>query len=493
MKLGKIYRVIKFQQSKWLAPYIQTNSTLRAQAKNDFEKEFFKLMNNAVYGKTCENLKKRTDIKLVTDRKKAKKLVEKPHCLGFKIFKEELVGISMRKIRVLIDKPFYVGFAVLELSKLLMYQFHYDFIQPMYGLRAELLFTDTDSLMYEIECADAYKDMWQNRDRFDLAGYPNTSEFHDPTNNKVIGKFKDEANGEPIVEFVGLKPKMYSYILLHELPNKGVNPVEKHRSKGICRAAARRLRHKDFLEQLQRPAENYLVNRRIASKLHKLYTYEIKKRGLCAYDDKRFLLEDGVTSLAFGHTRITAQHVDVLPADGQNFIVNSSELGEEERANAEDLAIPDESVAAHPPSRPTTPMAVDITSATPRSRAESPMSARSISPAFRRPQTYTSISTPLRPAATPARAPTPQRAPLYAPAVSRRSASLSTEDALLIIAEAHKQAPNIAFLIPHLSIDSSHILPLISHAKDCFIERATQPRMIQKLKDTYTLILEYHQ
>ena len=346
--------------------------------------------------------------------------------------------------------------------------------------------------MYEIECADVYKDMWQNRDRFDLAGYPNNSEFHDPTNNKVIGKFKDEANGEPIVEFVGLKPKMYSFILLHELPNKGVNPVEKHRSKGICRAAARRLRHKDFLEQLQRPAENYLVNRRIASKLHKLYTYEIKKRGLCAYDDKRFLLEDGVHSLAFGHRQITARHEDELPADGENFIVNSNELGEDETENAEDLAVPEEA-SALPIARAASPMAIDISAATPRSRAESPMSARSISPAFRRPQTYTRISTPMRPAATPARAPTPQRAPLYTPAESRGPASLSTEDAQLIINEAHKERPNIAFLIPHVSIDSSHILPLISHAKDCFIKRATQPRMIQKLKDSYTLILEFHQ
>ena len=337
--------------------------------------------------------------------------------------------------------------------------------------------------------------MWKNRGRFDLAVYPNTSAFHDPTKYKVIGIFKDEAIGEPIVEFVGLKPKMYSYILLHELQNQGVKPVEKHRTKGITRTAARNLRHKDFLEQLQRPSENYLVNRRIGSKLHKLYTYEIKKRGLCAYDDKRFLLEDCVTSLAFGHKRITAQHIDDMPADGQNFIVNSDELGDEETENSEELAIHEDSAAAVLPiARPASPMSVDIT-ADPHSRlrAESPMSARSISPAFRRPQLYTRISTPMRPAATPARASTPQRAPLYTPAVSRRPASLSSADALLIIAEARKQMPNIAFLIPHVSIDSSHIMPLISHAKDGFIERASEPRMIQKLKDTYALILEFNQ
>ena len=122
MKLVKIHRVLRFEQSRWLAAYIQKNSDLRALAMNDFEKEFFKLMNNSIYGKTCENQKKRTDIKLVTDEKKCKKLVEKPHCLNFRIFDEKLAAIEMRKLKTMINKPFYVGFSVLELSKLHMYR-----------------------------------------------------------------------------------------------------------------------------------------------------------------------------------------------------------------------------------------------------------------------------------------------------------------------------------------------------------------------------------
>ena len=185
MVLKKVHRVIGFRQGQWLAPYIQKNQDLRAAAHNEFEKDFFKLMNNAVYGKTCENLKKRTDIKLLTDEHKAKKLVEKPHCLGFKIFGENLMGVNMKKIKVLIDKPFYVGFAVLELSKLLMYEFHYDYIHPKYGPKAQLLFTDTDSLMYEIETDDAYQEMFNDRERFDFASYPRDNKFYDPSNNKV--------------------------------------------------------------------------------------------------------------------------------------------------------------------------------------------------------------------------------------------------------------------------------------------------------------------
>ena len=185
MKLGKVHRVIGFRQSRWLAPYIKKNQDLRAASKNEFEKEFFKLMNNSVYGKTCENLKKRSDIRLLIDEAKTKKLVEKPHCLAYRIFAENLMGVNMMKIKVLIDKPFYVGFAVLELSKLHMYRFHYDYMTPKYGPRAKLLFTDTDSLMYVIETEDAYKDMYENRQLFDLASYPKTSQFYDPSNNKV--------------------------------------------------------------------------------------------------------------------------------------------------------------------------------------------------------------------------------------------------------------------------------------------------------------------
>ena len=185
MVLKKIHRAVSFRQSRWLAPYIKKNQDLRAAAKNDFEKDFFKLMNNAVYGKTCENLKKRTNIKLLIDERKAKHEVDKPHCLAFKIFGERLIGVNMRKVKVEINKPFYVGFCVLELSKLHMFNFHYNFIKKLYGKKAHLLFTDTDSLMYEIEANDVYQDMWDYRERFDLANYPRGSKFYDPTNNKV--------------------------------------------------------------------------------------------------------------------------------------------------------------------------------------------------------------------------------------------------------------------------------------------------------------------
>jgi len=123
--LVEVHRVIRFQQSRWMSQYIELNTQFRAAATNEVDRNFHKLMNNAVYGKTCENLRKRSDIRLVTDREEALKLLEKPHCLNASIFGENLLGIELRKVKLVVNKPSYVGFAVLELSKLLMWQYVY--------------------------------------------------------------------------------------------------------------------------------------------------------------------------------------------------------------------------------------------------------------------------------------------------------------------------------------------------------------------------------
>ena len=224
----------------------------------------------------------------------------------------------------MINKPFYVGFSVLELSKLLMYRFHYDYIKEKYREKAQLLFTDTDSLMYEIEAENIYADFWNDRDRFDFSSYPRTSPYFDATNNKVLGKMKDEAHGQPIREFIGLRPKMYSFIISTD-PNDPSKVKEKHVAKGIQRAVIAQFRHDDYRKQLDAPLENHQTNRRIGARLHELYTYEVDKRGLCAYDDKRYMI-DKIRSLAYGHYRIPAQQLDLDmhpdgPADGGMIII----------------------------------------------------------------------------------------------------------------------------------------------------------------------------
>jgi len=343
MKLVKIHYVLEFNQSTWLAPYIIKNQDLRAIAKSDFEKNQPKLFNNSIYGKTCENQKKRTDIRLANNAQLCKRLIEKPHMIGFRIFSQNLAAIDLRKIYAKIDKPFYVGFSVLELSKLHMYDFHYRYIKRKFGGAAQLLFTDTDSLMYLITGRNPYEQFYQDRqDHFDFASFPRTHKLFDPANNKVIGKFKDEANGEQIIEFVGLRPKMYSFLTTSE------HQPEKHTAKGIQYAIAKKFKHDDYLKQLNNPTENKQINRRIGSKLHKIYSFATLKRGLCSFDDKRLLLEDGISTLAYGHYRATAEQVEVgIPENEQQMVIagnvnessgeNDREEEPEEEAAEEDF------------------------------------------------------------------------------------------------------------------------------------------------------------
>ena len=205
LKVSKVHRVLEFNQSPWLKQYIAFNTEKRKSAKNAFEKEFFKLMNNSVFGKTMENIRKRVDVRLVTDEKKLLKLTSKPTYVSCKIFNENLVAVHKIKETITLNRPAYVGMSILDLSKTLMYDFHYKYIKKNYGEKAMLLFTDTDSLTYEIEANDVYRDFWIDKDKFDNSDYPEGSPYFDKTNKKVIGKFKDEAAGVPICEFVGLR------------------------------------------------------------------------------------------------------------------------------------------------------------------------------------------------------------------------------------------------------------------------------------------------
>ena len=150
LKLEKVQRVIKFNKRAWLKLYIDMNTKNRTKAKNEFEKDFFKLMNNSVFGKTIENVRKHRDIKLVTTDEKRNKLVSEPNYHTTKRFSENLLAIEMKKTKVKMNKPVYLGMSILDISKTLMYKFWYDYIKPKYGDRAKLCYTDTDSFIFHI-------------------------------------------------------------------------------------------------------------------------------------------------------------------------------------------------------------------------------------------------------------------------------------------------------------------------------------------------------
>ena len=300
MKLKKIHRGIKFVESDFMKSYIDMNTNLRTQAKNNFEKDFYKLMNNSVFGKTMENIRNRVDVKLVNTEEKFKKLVAKPNFKSRKIFNENLISVHMKKTSLTMNKPVYLGMCILELSKTIMYDFYYNYIKPKYGDNAKLLFTDTDSFLYEIITEYFSKDISGDvRDRFDTSEYPENHPSGIPTgiNKKVLGKFKDEVAGKIIKEFVGLRAKLYSF--------KMEDGEENKRCKGVKKQVVKEtITHEDYKTCLTTGKEILRKQNILRSYEHEVYTEEVNKIALSATDDKRHILSDGMHTLAWGHYKI---------------------------------------------------------------------------------------------------------------------------------------------------------------------------------------------
>ena len=191
LKLKKNHKVIQFYQEAWLKTYIDMNTELRKKTKNNFEKDFFKLMNNAVFGKTMENVRKHRDIKLATTDRRRNQLVSEPNYHTIKCFSENLVAIEIKKTKVKMNKPIYLGLSILEISKILIYEFWYDYMKPKYGDNLKLCYTDTDRFLMNIKTEDFYEDIAIDVEkRFDTSNY---------TIKKVIGLMKDEL-GERLLQ-----------------------------------------------------------------------------------------------------------------------------------------------------------------------------------------------------------------------------------------------------------------------------------------------------
>ena len=192
------------------------NTKLRTEAKNGFEKDFFKLMNNAVFGKTMENVRKHRDLKLVTTDKKRNQLASEPNYHTTKYFSENLMAIEMKKTKVKMNKPIYLGMSILDISKTLMYEFWYDYIKPKYKDKAKLCYMDTDSFVIHIITKDFYKEIANDVEKqFDTSNYDknNTRTLPIGWNKKVVGHFIDEFGGKIMKEFVGLTAKTYASLM----------------------------------------------------------------------------------------------------------------------------------------------------------------------------------------------------------------------------------------------------------------------------------------
>lgn len=238
-------------------------------------------------------------MRLVNNVERLRKLVAMPSFQRYRIFSEDLAALQMRKLSLLLNRPIYVGYCILDISKVLMYDFHYNYIVPKYGDKATLLFTDTDSLCYSIETEDVYKDIGEDAHLFDFSDYPANHPLHSNVNKKVIGKMKDETSGVAPVQFIGLRSKMYSLQTVPDIAGRG---EAKKTAKGIKQYVVKKsLSHEDYCNVLLGQRAETVSMNLLRSEKHQIYLVSQTKVGLSAFDDKRFLLPDGVTSLAYGH------------------------------------------------------------------------------------------------------------------------------------------------------------------------------------------------
>ena len=299
------------------------NTKLRAKASNEFENGFFKLMNNSVFGKTMENIRNRQNIKLVNNRDKAKKYAAKPNFKHLNIFCEDLIAVHMNITSIMFNKPVYLGLCILDLSKTVMYDFHYNYIKPKYGSKVNLLYTDTDSLMYEIETEDFYGDISGDvKDRFDTSNYKDGHPSAIPTgcNKKVLGMFKDETGGKIIEKFVGLRAKLYSFKIFKD---EKIEDLITKKCKGVKKGTVEKsIKHNDYEQCLftdvkvalnsntaiQQPLfteEKQLRSMNvIRSYKHEVYTEAVNKVALSPDVDKRYILENKIDTYAWGHHKI---------------------------------------------------------------------------------------------------------------------------------------------------------------------------------------------
>jgi hypothetical protein len=256
-------------------------------------------MNNAVFGKTMENVKNRMQVHIATDEENAKKWYSKLNFKDCKHF-DGLHLIEMYKKEVLYDKPLYVGTSVLDLSKLCMMDFHYNTIHKNFENNYNVIYSDTDSLVYRIEHDDIYEWVKENKEHFDLSDSIR-QDLKDNTNKKVLGKFKDEMNTLIMKEFLALNPKVYS--IIHQDQDKTGQIIDKNKKtmKGVSKAVVKKeITHKDYKHVIDtnNPLTKNITS--IRSFNHQLYTYKQPKVALTSFYDKMKMV-DAINCIPFGY------------------------------------------------------------------------------------------------------------------------------------------------------------------------------------------------
>ena len=252
-------------------------------------------MNNAVYGKTIENVRSHRDIKLVTTNTRRKQLVSQPNYHTCKCFSEHLMAIELIKTKVYMNKPIYIGQAVLDISKTLMYTFYYDYLKPKYGDKVKLCYMDTDSFIVLVKTDDFYKDISDDViEWFDISDF-NNDDDRLPTgiNKKDIGKFENELKGQIMIEFFALASKVYAYLDENDKEHKRVKGINKYvRDKA--------LRFNQYMDALLLNKTIITTQQIFKSDHHTITTEETNKIAFSRKDDKSKQIFDGITTYPIG-------------------------------------------------------------------------------------------------------------------------------------------------------------------------------------------------
>ena len=269
----------------------------RKLAKDIFTRNLFKLVMNSIYGKSLQNQRNKKHYDLITNEEKFLKATTRNTFHSFDIIHPEIVGVRSVPKTVLLDRPIYLGFCILEMSKLHMFKFYYEVIQPEYGTEnVKILEIDTDGIIFAFHNIDPFDFMLRNERYFDTSNYPGAHALYSTKNKQKPGLFKNEYPAKCIQEFIGLKSKMYS---LQFTDDRNVK-----KGKGVPHNVINTLNHSDHVESLTNLRVLDKSFCAIRSIKHQLHTVQQNKICLSCFDDKRYILENGIDTLAYGHVDI---------------------------------------------------------------------------------------------------------------------------------------------------------------------------------------------
>lgn len=315
MKIEEIFRVISFKQKPFMKEWVDFCTEKRTKSKNDFEKNFWKLIVNSVYGKTIESISSRKKIKITTNLKDFSAAIKSPCYERHVIVNENISIVILSVTRVVVNRPYYIGFSILEISKLVMYEFFYSVLQPYFGQKGiQLLYSDTDSLAILVKTFNIIQDLENLKSNMDFSNLHSDHSLFSNENKALLFKFKEEFGLRPISRLCALKSKVYSFEVAcnhsEGVNEKGVCKICKNISfsvsninklKGIQRKTAREIHFDKYLKCL---SQNYAQRDnvfQISSKNQSISTNLVNKISLSSFDDKRYIYNCGIHSEPYSY------------------------------------------------------------------------------------------------------------------------------------------------------------------------------------------------